>query len=165
MPDPSPEVLGTWASLFHVSTPVLQYAIQVVLPSRFPPVPQITTQLQPDKKSTTHNPPPKTHSQRLPTPADSLTPEPTPTDQRLHHRGSPDYFKTEVHSPMLASFHTASAEPFVVSQHQNPGYQVGTHDLRPPLPGSGSVPVSVDQCALSQVSCWIFIFFCILDCI
>jgi hypothetical protein len=42
------------------------------------------------------------HSQRLPTPADSLISEPTPTDHRSHFTRSPEYFKDELSSPVLA---------------------------------------------------------------
>jgi len=149
-PDPGPEVLDIWASLFHVSLPVLRYAIQVVLPLHFPSASQTTfTTYQAQSnhtninQSSRHN----SHSQRLPTPSDSLTPEPVPTDQWLHHRESPRYPKNELHLPMLES---SRSEPSTSHhQHDRPN-EGGTHPSKSSVPGSSTVS-AVDPEVLLQV--------------
>jgi hypothetical protein len=103
-PEPNLDVLDTWASLFHVSLPVLQYAITVVLPSHFPPTPLQST-AQP--RLSERDPPVTDHSvtqtisaqsQRLPTPSDSLTPEPAFAGR---YTRSTEYLKDEITSPVL----------------------------------------------------------------
>ncbi|KAF9448265.1 hypothetical protein P691DRAFT_801030 [Macrolepiota fuliginosa MF-IS2] len=142
-PDPGPEVLDIWASLFHVSLPVLRYVIQAVLPLHFPSTSQatsITHQTQYNHPSVIHNSHHSPYSRRLPTPSDSLTPEPVPTDQWSHHRKSPEYPENELHSTMPES--SRSEPPTSHHQHDRPN-EGSTH------PSSSSAPRSNTSSAVN----------------
>lgn len=120
-PDPGPEVLDIWASLFHVSRPVLQYAIEVVLPSHF-------------QTPTSPTCPPSPRSRRLPTPPRSSTPE-LPRDKWPRFSGSPESLKKEIHSPMIPNV-VATGEPLAFHhQHNHPNIFVPSASL----PASASV--------------------------
>lgn len=98
-PNPGPDLLDTWGTLFHVSQPVLQYTIACVLPSKFPPI-QGQAPAPASNFSNAIDSIICTHSQRLPTPPDSSTPEPGIRNKQSFTT-SPEACKDEIPSPVL----------------------------------------------------------------
>ncbi|XP_006461382.1 hypothetical protein AGABI2DRAFT_178560 [Agaricus bisporus var. bisporus H97] len=124
-PNPSPEVLDTWASLFHVSRAVLLHAIHVILVEK---APQDVGQSQIDaEQSALHRLKTGLPIQRLPTPANSLTPEPAPA---ANNGGSPKFMKNECNTPTLAKATDSGRD--MIAQFQQPRDQSSTNFIPAP---------------------------------
>ncbi len=135
---PSPEVLDIWASLFHVSLPVLQYAIEVVLPSHYQTTPTTSPNTCQSPTSPTCVPSPR--SRRLPTPPRSSTPELDPRDQWSRDRSSSEFLKGEIPSPMISNMIAAGGSQDLYLQHN---YLSHSDSASAYLPAPARVPASV----------------------
>lgn len=124
-PNPSPEVLDTWASLFHVSRAVLLHAIHVILVEK---APQDVHQTQIDaEQNALHRLKTGPPIQRLPTPANSLTPEPAPA---ANDGGSPKFMKNECNTPTLAKATDSGRD--MIAQFQQPRDHSSTNFIPAP---------------------------------
>ncbi|EKM81244.1 hypothetical protein AGABI1DRAFT_106014 [Agaricus bisporus var. burnettii JB137-S8] len=124
-PNPSPEVLDTWASLFHVSRAVLLHAIHVILVEK---APQDVHQFQIDaEQNALHRLKTGPPIQRLPTPANSLTPEPAPA---ANDGGSPKFMKNECNTPTLAKATDSGRD--MIAQFQQPRDHSSTNFIPAP---------------------------------
>jgi hypothetical protein len=133
-PNPSPDVLDIWASLFHVPKAMLHHAIHVILPEAASQgdLHSQTNAEQSALDKLNAGPP----LQRLPTPANSLTPEPATG-------GLPEFMKEECNTPTLAYSRATGSERGMVAQSQQPR----DHTTTDPIPAS-----ALDQVDHSQVS-------------